>query len=143
MSVVLLAHSTATWTMVGVIWFVQVVHYPLFGWVGPDHFVAYETRNTGRTAYVVGPPMAIEGLTALLLVADPPDGIATIWPLLGLGLLGVALLSTVALQVPAHTLLSQRFDQRIVDRLVTSNWIRTVAWSARGVLTLILMAHAA
>lgn len=30
----LLVHAAATWAMVGLVWFVQVVHYPLFAQVG-------------------------------------------------------------------------------------------------------------
>jgi hypothetical protein len=33
---VLLANLAATFFMVGLIWFVQIVHYPLFGQVGRD-----------------------------------------------------------------------------------------------------------
>ena len=55
----------ATAGMVGIIWFVQVVHYPLFTSVGRDAFVAYELRNTNLTSFVVGPFMAAEGATAL------------------------------------------------------------------------------
>jgi hypothetical protein len=143
MSVIVLAHAAATWMMVGVIWFVQIIHYPLFTRVGPDQFVDYETANTRLTAYVVGPPMAIEGLTSLLLLFAPPAGIDRLWSLVGLGLLGLALLSTIAVQVPAHNELSQRFDERTVDRLVTTNWVRTVAWSARGMLALLMIQLAA
>jgi hypothetical protein len=39
-------HLAATAAMVGLIWFVQVVHYPLFASVGADEFVAYENAHT-------------------------------------------------------------------------------------------------
>lgn len=35
---VIQAHLAATWMMVGVIWFVQVCHYPLFPWIPEDAF---------------------------------------------------------------------------------------------------------
>ena len=85
----LLVHAAATLVMVGVIWFVQIVHYPLFAAVPVDGFVAYEARHTNRTAWVVGPPMVIEGFTALVLVAAPPDGASSTLPMIGLGLLGL------------------------------------------------------
>ena len=34
MSALLAAHAAATWALVGLIWTVQVVHYPLFALVG-------------------------------------------------------------------------------------------------------------
>ncbi len=41
-----LAHITATLYMTGLIWFVQIVHYPLFARVGNAEFSAYEQRHT-------------------------------------------------------------------------------------------------
>ena len=64
-AVVVSAHLMATVAMGGLIWFVQVVHYPMFAAVGDDEFVSYEAHHTQRTARVVGPIMAVEGLAAL------------------------------------------------------------------------------
>ena len=40
MTYVLLTHLAATLYMVGVIWFVQVVHYPLFARAGAEGFAS-------------------------------------------------------------------------------------------------------
>ncbi|MEM9465393.1 MAG: hypothetical protein AAGA90_08455 [Actinomycetota bacterium] len=139
MTTALLLHAAATLTMVGVIWFVQVVHYPLFAAVPVDGFVAYEARHTQRTAWVVGPPMAVEGATALLLVAAPPDGVPVGLALVALVLLGGVTASTVLLQVPLHGRLAERWDAVDATRLVRTNWIRTIGWSVRGVLALVMV----
>jgi len=131
---VLLVQFAATWTMVGVIWFVQVVHYPLFARVDGPGSATYAVENQRRTSWVVGLPMAAEGITALWLVASPPDGLGRLLPIVGLALLAVVLGSTVLLQVPAHARLVDGHDPAIVRRLVAGNWIRTVGWTARGVL---------
>lgn len=60
MKYVLLAHVAATLFMVGVIWFVQVVHYPLFPRVGPEKFSLYLEAHSRLTTYVVGSPMLVE-----------------------------------------------------------------------------------
>jgi hypothetical protein len=132
-------HVVATTAMVGLIWFVQVVHYPLFRAVGADHFVAYEQAHTARTAWVVGPFMAVEGATALLLAVDPGDGVDRSLALVGLALLAVIHASTVFLQVPAHRLLSATADRATMDRLVATNWIRTFGWSARAVVAVAML----
>ena len=46
---VLLLQVVTTLFMVGVIWFVQVVHYPLMAHVGRAEAVAYEKSHTHRT----------------------------------------------------------------------------------------------
>jgi hypothetical protein len=132
----LLPHAAATLWMVGLIWFVQVVHYPLFARVGRQRFAAYEAAHTRRTGWVVGPPMLVEAATAVLLAGAPPEGVTRTAAWAGLGLLGTIWLSTALLQVPAHRRLERGFDAAAHRRLVATNWIRTVAWSLRGALAL-------
>jgi hypothetical protein len=136
-------HLLATAAMVGLIWFVQVVHYPLFAAVGAAEFVAYEQAHQRRTAYVVGPPMAVEGVTALVLLVAAPDGVGPLLPWLGAALLAVIHASTVFLQVPAHAALAQSPDRRTIDRLVRTNWIRTIGWTARGAVAVAMLVAAA
>ncbi len=139
----LLVHLLATTAMAGLIWFVQVVHYPLFASVGADVFAGYEASHQRLTSYVVGPFMAVEGVSALALAATESDTVG--WPLILTGWIMLALIhaSTIFLQVPAHTRLSGGFDQSIVDRLISTNWIRTIGWSARAVLATAMVAIAA
>ncbi len=142
-ALLLSVHLVATAAMVGLIWFVQIVHYPLFAAVGPDHFVAYEQAHQHRTSFVVGPPMAVEGVTALVLRVAAPDGVGLVLPLVGAGLLAVVLASTVFLQVPAHAALARSHDAANIRRLVRTNWIRTIGWSARGIVAVAMLVAAA
>lgn len=133
------AHLLATTAMVGLIWFVQVVHYPLFARVPEADFAAYEAGHTRRTSWVVGPFMGIEGACAVALALAPPPGVGSVLPLVGLVLLGAIHLSTVALQVPAHQRLGQQFDRPTWRRLVATNWIRTAGWTARSMVALAVL----
>ncbi len=131
-----LAHFGSSLYMVGLIWFVQVVHYPLFANVGSPEFPSYERRHTALTTWVVAPPMLIEGATAVLLFWFHPMGVS-IWSLAtGLALLVVSWLSTAFIQVPCHESLSKVFDPVVHQRLVSTNWLRTAAWSLHGGLVL-------
>lgn len=139
-ALVLGIHLAATAAMTGLIWFVQVVHYPLFDRVGHDGFTAYEVAHQRRTAYVVGPFMAVEGVVALWLLASPPGELGRALPLAGCALLAVIHASTVLLQVPAHGRLGTTYDARVVHRLVRTNWVRTIGWSARTVVAVAMLA---
>lgn len=131
-------HAAATWGMVGLIWFVQLCHYPLFARVGPEAFDDYHAGHLPRTAVVVGPLMLLELGAAVALVGSPAPGRGRLaW--LGLGLLALVWMSTALLQVPVHRALERGFDARVHRSLVRTNWIRTVAWSARGVVALLLL----
>ena len=131
-----LAHVAATLVMVGVIWFVQIVHYPLFSQVSEAAFNLYEAQHTRLTTYVVAPAMLIELGTGLWLLWQRPVGILPVQVWLGLGLLAIVWLSTVFVQVPQHERLTQGFDALTHHQLVTSNWLRTLAWSVRGLVVL-------
>ncbi|MFB6344963.1 MAG: hypothetical protein ABEK50_04215 [bacterium] len=124
----------STWFMVGLIWFVQVVHYPLHGIVPEDNYEHYQKNHMVRTTSVVALPMIAEALTAGFLAYHPPGfGSGRLW-IAGFLLVLVNLFSTYFLQRPAHERLNQGYSESTHQFLLRSNWIRTVAWTARGVL---------
>ena len=130
----LLLQAAATLAMVGLIWFVQVVHYPLFGHVGQDQFGHYERLHQFRTTLVVAPLMLVEAGTAVLLLWRRPDGVTMGAAIFGVLLVGMIWVSTILWQMPAHAKLEAAFDPAAHRRLVQSNWVRTAAWTARGML---------
>lgn len=142
MNAVLLIHAVATFSMVGLIWFVQLVHYPLFAQVGNAEFVDYEVQHTRRTSWTVAMFMPAEAITAAWLVLDVPPGVSGELAVLG-GVLVLALwISTAAWQAPIHSRLTVGYEPELQRRLVRSNWFRTVLWSARGGLVLVMLAQA-
>lgn len=143
MFTVLVLSTVAAWGMVGVIWLIQIVHYPLlakFSNAVPTEAATYHAR---RITPVVGPFMAIEGVTALALMAAPPAGVD--WPLMWLAaaLLGVALVSTVVFSVPQHAALAQGHDDAAARQLIRTNWYRTIAWTARAFVLVVAVIQAA
>jgi hypothetical protein len=136
---ILLANAVATLFMTGLIWFVQVVHYPLFAAVGSPEFPAYSRLHQSFTTMVVGPPMLIEAITAGLLVFSRPAGVSAWIPWLGLALVGVIWISTALLQIQAHGRLASGFIPETGAFLVSTNWIRTAAWTARAGLVVLML----
>jgi hypothetical protein len=132
--VVLVLNVLASWTMVGVIWFVQVVHYPLLSVVPVESASAVAVEHQRRTGWVVMLPMTIEGVTTLLLLAMVPAGVAWFVPWLAGIPLAVALGATVLLSVPRHARMASNPDPTVGRELVTTNWVRTIAWSLRGLV---------
>jgi hypothetical protein len=109
---VLLAHLGATWYMTGLIWFVQIVHYPL---------------------------MLIEVVTAVLLLVRDAElrGSWLFWA--SCGLLAVVWVATALWQMPLHHQLLAGHDEGHVGALVRSNWIRTIAWTGRALIVVDLV----
>ena len=133
---VLLVQAFGTLAMVGVIWFVQLVHYPLFAAVDGANFVQYEQAHQARTTWVVAPLMLAEAVTAVALLWFRPAAVPALAVYLGLGLVAVLWLSTALWQVPLHERLGRGFEPAAHRWLVWSNWLRTIAWTARGLLVL-------
>jgi uncharacterized membrane protein len=136
MTWILKLNLAATLYMTGLIWFVQLVHYPLFSKVGGGSFAAYESLHRYWTGFAVGPAMLLELLTAVLLVMEPAPALRGSWAWAGLALVAVVWASTFFLQVPEHDVLQHGFDARSHQRLVMTNWIRTAAWTLRAGLLL-------
>ena len=126
-------HLAAAAAMTGVLWVVQCAVYPLFGSVGERHFAAYHQRYTARVSLVVLPLMGVEMLTGLALAwsgwseAGPGFQVA-------FGLLVFVWVSTFLVQMPLHRRLAEQYAPELQRRLVATNWVRTVAWTARVVL---------
>jgi hypothetical protein len=130
--IAIVAHGIVTWFLVGLIWIVQRVHYPSMHYVEPDRFVPFEKMHCDRIGQIVAPIMILEGVIAAGLLFLAPNAMA-----LGLAVVGVVLAainwwSTFFIQVPLHNHLQQGKNTDTIDRLVATNWIRTIAWSARG-----------
>lgn len=136
MTGLLLLHAAATVALAGLVWFVQVVHYPLFARVGRDAFADYEADHVRRTTRLVTPLMLVEAGTAVLLLALDPSALTVT----GAALLAVVWTSTALVQVPLHRRLERGFTADAHRRLVRSNALRTAAWTGRAVVALALLA---
>ena len=136
MKTLLATHLLCTLGMFGVIWIVQLVHYPLFDRAERSGFAAFEASHSSRITFVVGPLMLGELATAALLVARlKDDETAWVW-WAGLGMVGLLWASTALLSVPEHNRLGGGWDAAAHRRLVVTNWPRTILWTARSVLAL-------
>lgn len=138
---VLVVQMAATFFMIGLIWMVQIVHYPLFDDVGRENYVRYQHRHQNNISFVVGPVMLVELVTAALMIWYPPSQASRSAIYLGFALVVLIWLSTAFLQVPCHAKLVSGFDPEAYRLLVRSNWIRTLAWTARGVLLVWMVLH--
>jgi len=138
MTLLVMLHLASTWTMVGVIWMVQLVHYPLMAHTGPTHSAAYQRLHVQKMSTLVIPVMLTEAVTALgicLMATSSFNHIA--W--LGLALLGAIWAVTGLVSVPAHDKLLSGFEPIAHRRLLLSNLLRSALWSCRGLIAIQLV----
>ena len=142
-AIVMTLALASTWAMAGVIWVIQLVHYPAFDAIerGPDDsaWVAYGERHRAGISFVVGPFMATEGATGIWIVVSPPGDASLVLPLVAFALMGVAYGVTAFVSVPYHERLTHRFDADALRGLIRTNWWRTAAWTLRGIVLGVLL----
>lgn len=140
---ILTLHALATYSMFGLIWMVQWVHYPSFLRVDPKQFREFAKFHVDRISVLVVPLMFLELFTGVGLCLVPADGIDRGWFFLGLGLIVVIWVVTALLSVPAHRRLLLGFDRETIVILVRWNWVRTILWTVRAMgLTWVLWGNA-
>ncbi len=129
-----IAHVAATLFMVGLIWTIHVVHYPLFADVGASNYVEYQAAHVDRIGVLLAFPWLLEGLTLLgVLVLAVEHRDLRIPALVDAVAMAMVLVISGVWSAPAHGELADGFDAAVHDRLMTANFVRTLAWSVCGV----------
>lgn len=131
MAVMLSLQLASTWMLAGLIWVIQLLAYPQFLRVPAAEFTGYHFAHCWRTGLMLAPLLFIEAVTAAWLLflghREPPF-------MISVGLIPAIWLCTAVVQAPLHTKLMHGFDAEIIRRLILTNWLRTFAWTARGIL---------
>jgi hypothetical protein len=123
-------HQAITWFIVGLIWVIQIIVYPQFRRVGSEDFREYHFAHCLRIGFMIVPLFLSELGTAAWLFYE---GLRSTPFLISLAMFPIICLSTAFWQAPMHTRLANGRDDAVIRRLVLTNWLRTFAWSARGI----------
>ena len=118
--------------MVGVIWTIQLVHYPSFHFVASENFVSFEKFHAFRISLVVIPAMLIELLTAAALVYFFKENSQLL--MINFILVLCIWAVTFFISSPAHGKLLSGFSTETINFLISTNWIRTILWTAKAAL---------
>jgi hypothetical protein len=115
--------------MTGVIWVIQLNHYPSIKAWNHSEFLIWHRFHTQRITYIVAPMMLIE-LGSLIFIFFISD--KSLFWLLNLILLIFIWISTALIQIPQHKILEKNYDPKVIEKLVLGNWIRVFLWSLRS-----------
>ena len=125
----LILHLIATSVMVGVIWIIQLVHYPSFHFIELKQYTTFQRFHMSRISYVVIPAMLTELFTLILIIISM-DQIDTLVLASAILLIFIWLITAVFFS-GVHQKLTLGYDQTVVDKLVKLNWGRTLLWTLR------------
>lgn len=137
MQTVLLINIISSFLLCGLIWTVQLVHYPSFHRIDRALFIEHMKDHKFRISLLVVPLMLFEfGTSAgLAFYSDTYSMIHQV------GFLVVIFiwLVTFFVQVPLHNKLSIGYQEESISRLVQTNMIRTLLWTIKAGLGVYLL----
>jgi len=132
-------HALATWFLVGLIWTIHTVHYPLFADVGAETYVAYQSAHVARIGPLLLLPWTAEGVTTVALVVLARSRSQRALVAVGCAAAAGVLLISGFASAPAHGELADGFDPEVHDRLMNWNLIRALLWTVKGVIGAVLL----
>ena len=131
-NIVINIHFASTAVMVGVIWVIQLLHYPTFYYIEKNNYSQFQKFHMNRISYIVIPAMVIEMLSGIMLVIINDDFI------ISFSLLVCIWIMTFVFFTNIHQRLLSKYENTAVEKLVNLNWIRTVFWTVRLVILFII-----
>lgn len=127
-------HLALASIMVGVIWVIQLVHYPSFRFTDREKYVSFQIFHMRNISFIVVPVMILEFLSGLLLVLYHSNHESLLR--ISFILLLIIWLVTALFFAQIHQKLSKGYDETLVRNLVSLNWIRTLLWTIRTIIIL-------
>ncbi len=118
--------------LVGVILMTQILSYPLLLKLGISNFYNYYNSYTKRISFIVIPLMIFEVLLSIIL-----NIILNNFYLFASNILLIVVWgSTFFIQVPIHNKLSSNHSYVLINKLIYTNWIRTIAWICKLIIVI-------
>ena len=117
--------------MTGLIWVIQLVHYPSFRFAEKNQFLEFSAFHQRRISWIVAPVMTAE-LTFNLYNLGWRFESEPYLALISTVCLVLIWVVTFFVSVPCHSQLNHGYDEDAVTRLIRTNWLRTALWSVRS-----------
>jgi len=134
MNVTTSIHIAATAVSFAIIWIAQIMLYPQFRNVPRNAFEKFHQDHMRRIAFLVGPALLVEGVSATVLLASDigrsPSSI------IAYSLLVMTTLMTFRFFAPLHTRLQEQYDLATIERLISFNRARVTLQTLRLVFVL-------
>lgn len=122
-------HLLSTSIMVGVIWVIQLLHYPSFHFIQKSNYSKFQQFHMDRISLIVIPAMVIEFITGIMMLQFGFS--SNILFISSLFILLIIWGITFVFFTKMHQGLISGYDEVIVNRLISINWSRTLLWSLR------------
>jgi len=125
----------SSWGLFILICLIQIVHYPSFRYVDSTSFSTFHQHHTDTITIIVLPLMLCE-LVNVLWVTYKMD-FSPIFLVLS-GIVTAIWLTTFLVSVPLHAQMAQFKNAEAIEKLISTNWIRTMLWTAKVIIVTFL-----
>lgn len=133
---IFLINLCASLFLCGLIWVIQLVHYPSFHFVDESNFLEFHQFHNARISMIVVPFMIAELITSGILWWQSPW---TSLQSIGFYIVIFIWLSTFLISVPLHGKLGNGKSDKDITSLVNTNWIRTILWTVKVLLSVLIL----
>ena len=132
MQLILAANLISSFLLCGLIWTVQLVHYPMFHMLEKEKYGEHILFHGFRISLIVVPLMVIELVSSFSLAFFSSTD--TILHMIGFLIVILIWLVTFFVQLPLHSKLTLGYNPETVNKLVSTNIIRTILWTMKAAL---------
>jgi len=133
-SAALVGNLCASVFMTGIIFFIQIVQYPLLHNISTFDFSCYFKKSNYRISWIVYSALVIEIGFAIGLSFLPVRAVMQVPILITYMLLAAATLNTFLIQAPMTQRLQLAFDRELLSKVMFFNGVRLVTWTLRTIL---------
>ncbi len=125
--------------LTGLIWLIQLVHYPLFLEVSEKTFGTYEKKHQRAISPLVAPVMLVDiALSFILLFTSWYDRFDVLI-IIAFAMNALVFLSTLFIFAPLHQSLSRQYSKTKIRKLIRLNFFRTFGWTALTIILAIIL----
>lgn len=128
---ILFFHFFLTFFMTGVIWLIQLIHYPSFSFIDKNKYSKFQTFHMNKITPIVGPIIILEVSTGFYLLYFFNS--ESIFFLINFLINILILMMTIIVFGTIHKKLIDGFKTSLFKKLISLNWIRTFLWSLKSI----------
>ena len=126
-------HAIFTFLLTGLIWVIQLVHYPLFRFLDSTSFSKAMLFHQRQISFIVMPLMLAELITGIYLAISQWQAF-TSFHIINLSLIAIIWAHTFFIMVPFHRSFETSFDEMQLKKMLRVHWLRTLAWTIKSIL---------
>ncbi len=121
----------------------QIQHYGIYRFVGKEHFKTYMSANNKAAIIPAVLPGMLMLILSVILMFTRPSFMSTNAAIASLALNIIAFISTFKWQRKLQSEMADTgYDEAKIKLLLSTNWIRTIAFILLGILTITILVMA-